>query len=150
MKILEIRSLKSKIKDLSVKDFSYEEVITVVNLKTELQKIEEKVNEFSKELIQTNKIVFTEDNNIDILATGEALLSDDKTDEKEILKVGKEAINKFLMADAKKGAEEFKLNTTLTKELVTKINKNANLTLLDMEALLSIQNKAQEVIEKSK
>ena len=150
MKILEIRSLKSKIKDLSVKDFSYDEVITVVNLKTELQKIEEKVNEFSKELIQTNKIVFTEDNNIDILATGEALLSDDKTDEKEILKVGKEAINKFLMADAKKGAEEFKLNTTLTKELVTKINKNANLTLLDMEALLSIQNKAQEVIEKSK
>lgn len=139
MKILEIRSLKSKIRDLSVKDFSYDEVITVVNLKTELQKIEEEVNEFSKELIQTNKIVFTEDNNIDILATGKALSSKEETNEKEILKVGKEAINKFLLADVKKGSEEFKLNTTLTKELVTKINKNANLTLLDMEALLSIQ-----------
>lgn len=139
MKILEIRSLKSKIRDLSVKDFSYDEVITVVNLKTELQKIEEEVNEFSKELIQINKIVFTEDNNIDILATGKALSSKEETNEKEILKVGKEAINKFLLADVKKGSEEFKLNTTLTKELVTKINKNANLTLLDMEALLSIQ-----------
>ena len=139
MKILEIRSLKSKIKDLSVKDFSYEEVITIINLKKELQDIEEEVNDFSKELLKINKIVFTEDNNIDILATGKALSSKEETNEKEILKVGKEAINKFLLADVKKGSEEFKLNTTLTKELVTKINKNANLTLLDMEALLSIQ-----------